>query len=62
MEFSTSLICCSSVHDAREDEMASPACLSSNVGYVEERGVCMLLRKATLACLVLAMRIDLSFA
>jgi hypothetical protein len=40
--------------------MASPACLSSNVGYVEERGVCMLLRKAALACLVLAMRIDLS--
>jgi hypothetical protein len=36
-----------------------PACLLT-FGYVEERGVCMLLRKAALACLVLAMRIDLS--
>jgi hypothetical protein len=63
MEFLTSLICCSSVHDALGKTRLHllPACLLTLV-YVEERGVCMLLRKAALACLVLAMRIDLSVA
>lgn len=59
MEFLLLSSCCSSVHDAlgKTRWHLLPACLLT-FGYVEERGVCMLLRKAAFARLVLAMRID----
>ena len=44
---------CRHVHMHRGGEMASPTCL-----LTEERGVRMLLRKPTFACLVLALQID----